>query len=172
VTVPVSALSLFQIVFFLPLKPVKGLFKKKLKKVDFLGGLASLMATVFILVPLSGGGSIFPWKSAVAIVLFILGVLSVVAFVIIEWKFAALPIIPLRLLRHRSLAILTGASFLAGVYYYANTYFLPIYFQIVLSPPAGPLLSSGLLQALLLPQIGTAMFAGFVVQRYPHQTPN
>jgi hypothetical protein len=35
-----------------------------------------------------------------------------------------------------------------------------------MAPPAGPILSSGLLQALFLPQIATAMMAGFAVQRY------
>ena len=166
VTVPVSGLSLIQIIFFLPLKPVTGSFKSKLKKVDFLGAFTSLLATIFILVPISSGGSSFAWSSPLVIVLLVLGVVSLIIFIIIEWKVASLPIIPLRLLHHRSLAILTWISFLSGAYYYGNSYFLPIYFQLTLSPPAGPLLSSGLLQALLLPQIATALMAGFALQKY------
>ena len=166
VTVPVSAISLIQVIFFLPLKPVTGSFKNKLKKIDFLGSLLMLMATVFILVPISSGGSTFAWSSPVVIVLLVLGGVTIVAFVFVEWRYAALPIIPLHLLSQRSLLLLTTIAFLAGCYYYANVYFLPIYFQIVLNPPAGAILSSALLQSLLLPQIGTAMAAGFVVQRY------
>jgi hypothetical protein len=147
------------------LKPVTGSFKSKLKKVDFFGSFASLVATIFILVPISLGGSSFPWSSPLVIILLVLGILALIVFIIIEWKFAALPIIPLRLFKDRSLALLTCISFLGGIYYYGNTYFLPIYFQIALSPPAGPILSSAMLQALLLPQIATAMSAGFAVER-------
>jgi hypothetical protein len=96
----------------------------------------------------------------------IIGVLALAIFILIEWKVAVLPIVPLRLFRHRSLHLLAWVSFLSGIYYYANAYFLPIYFQVVLSPSAGPLLSAGLLQSLLLPQIMTTIMAGFVVQRY------
>jgi Fungal trichothecene efflux pump (TRI12) len=166
ISVPISGLSLVQIIFFLPLKPVTGSFKEKLQKVDFLGTLTSLISTIFILVPISCGGSSFAWDSALVITLLVLGVTSLICFVIIEWKVAALPILPLRLLKQRSLALLSCISFLAGIYYYSNAYFLPIYFQVVLDPPVGALLSSGLLQALLLPQIGTAMSAGFVVEKY------
>jgi MFS family permease len=62
-------------------------------------------------------------------------------------------------------------SFLGGIYYYGNTYFLPIYFQITLEPPVGALLSAALLQALLLPQIATALSAGFAVERLGHYNP-
>lgn len=161
-----SAISLIQVIFFLPLKPVTGSFKSKLKKIDFLGSFLLLMATVFILVPISSGGSTFAWTSPVVIVLLVLGGVTLVVFALVEWRYAALPIIPLHLLSQRSLLALTAIAFLAGCYYYSNVYFLPIYFQIILNPPAGAILSSALLQSLLLPQIATAMAAGFIVQRY------
>jgi hypothetical protein len=105
------------------------------------------------------------------ITLLVLGIVAVGVFIIIEWKFATLPILPLRLFKHRSLFLLAWISFLAGIYYYVTIYFLPIYFQVALNPVAGPLLSSGLLQALLLPQIASALAAGFVVQRYTSLCP-
>jgi hypothetical protein len=159
-----------QIILFLPQKPTTGSFKSKLRKVDFLGCFTSLVATIFILVPVSCGGSSFAWSSPMVITLLVLGLVALIIFIIVEWKFADLPMVPLRLLRQRSLALLTCISFFAGTYFYANSYFLPIYFQVVLRPPAGPLLSSGLLQALLLPQIGTALVAGMLVDKYPHPT--
>jgi hypothetical protein len=166
VTVPLSVSSLVLITFFLPLKPIKGSFKRKLSKVDFLGAFASLVATIFILVPISGGGSSFAWSSPLVISMLVVGVVALFGFLYIEWKIAALPILPLRLFQDRSLALLAWISFLAGIYYFGNTYFLSIYFQLLLEPPAGPILSSGLLQALLLPQIATALASGFVLQKY------
>ena len=166
ITAPVSVLSLIQVIFFLPLKPVTGSFKSKLKKIDFLGSFLMLIATVFILISISSGGSTFAWSSPVVIVLLVLGGVILVVFLFVEWRYAALPIVPLYLLSQPSLLALTAITFLAGCYYYSNVYFLPIYFQIILNPPAGALLSSALLQSLLLPQIATAMAAGFVVQKY------
>ena len=154
------------IIFFLPLKPVTGSFRKKLQKIDFLGSFTSLVATVFILVPLSSGGSSFAWDSPLVITLLTLGVAALLLFIFIEWKVASLPIVPLRLFNDRSLFLLAWISFLSGVYFFGNTYFLPIYFQVTLSPPAGPLLSSALQQALLLPQIGSALSSGFVLQKF------
>ena len=157
---------MIQIIFFLPLKPVTGSFKSKLKKVDFLGSILMLISTIFILVPISSGGSTFPWSSPVIIVLLVLGGVTLVIFFFVEWRYAALPIVPLHLLSQRSLAAISAITFLAGCYYYANVYFLPIYFQILLEPPTGALLSSALLQSLLLPQIATSLAAGFLVQKY------
>jgi len=96
----------------------------------------------------------------------VVGLVFLIGFVVVEWKCAFLPIVPMRLLMHRSLGLLTCVSFLSGIYFYTNAYFLPIYFQVALDPSAGALLSAGLLQALLLPQIATAVFAGLVVQKY------
>lgn len=166
ITVPLSVSSLLLIIFFLPLKPVTGSFKKKLRKVDFLGAFTSLIATVFILVPISGGGSSFAWSSPIVVAMLTIGIASFLIFLFVEWKVAPLPIMPLRLFHNRSLFLLAWISFLSGVYFFGNTYFLPIYFQLALDPPAGPLLSSALQQALLLPQISTALSSGFALQKY------
>jgi Fungal trichothecene efflux pump (TRI12) len=153
------------IIFFLPQKPLTGSFNHKLRKVDFLGVFTSLVATIFILVPISGGGSSFPWSSPLVISMLSIGGVAFILFLFIEWKVAPLPIVPLRLFHDRSLFLLAWISFLAGVYFFANTYFLPIYFQLALAPPAGPILSSALQQALLLPQIAAALMSGFLVQK-------
>ena len=87
-------MGLIQVI--VPLKPVTGSVKTKLKQIDYLGVFLSAAATVFLLVPISGGGSTFAWKSALVIVLLILGVLLAVAFVLSQWKLAKLPILPRR----------------------------------------------------------------------------
>ena len=79
---------------FLPLKNVRGPMSRKLKQIDYLGIFLSAAGTVFILVPVSGGGSTFNWKSATVIAMCIVGGLCYVAFIIWQWKGAALPILP------------------------------------------------------------------------------
>lgn len=80
--------------FVLPLKPVTGDVKEKIRQVDYIGVFLSASATVFLLVPISGGGSTFAWNSAKVIVLLVVGVLCAIAFVIHELKFTRLPILP------------------------------------------------------------------------------
>ena len=69
----------------------------KLRKVDFAGAISSLAANILILVPLSLGGSIYPWSSTLIIALLVCGIASVAAFLIIEWRFAVLPVLPCKL---------------------------------------------------------------------------
>jgi Na+(H+)/acetate symporter ActP len=80
--------------FILPLKPVTGSVRKKLAQIDYLGIFLSVAGTVLLLVPISGGGSTFTWNSAVVIALLVVGSLCMIGFVLCQWKFARLPILP------------------------------------------------------------------------------
>jgi len=93
-SVPISVLILIQLYFFLPLTKVSGNMGSKLKKIDYAGSVISLAATIFVMVPISGGGVTYPWNSPLVIVLLTLGVLLYIVFVIYEAKFAKIPIMP------------------------------------------------------------------------------
>jgi Na+(H+)/acetate symporter ActP len=83
--------------FILPLKPVHGSMKRKLAQIDYLGIVLSAGATVFLLVPISGGGTTFAWDSATVVALLVAGVVVGAAFIVSQWKFARLPILPCEL---------------------------------------------------------------------------
>ena len=93
-SVPISVLILIQLYFFLPLTKVTGNTMSKLKKIDYFGSVISLAATIFVLVPVSGGGTKYSWNSALVIVLLTLGGLLYIVFVVFEAKFAKIPIMP------------------------------------------------------------------------------
>ena len=93
-SVPISVLILIQLFFFLPLTKVSGNMTSKLKKIDYAGSVISLAATIFVLVPISGGGVTYEWNSPLVIVLLTLGVLLYIVFVIYEARFAKIPIMP------------------------------------------------------------------------------
>lgn len=93
----VSILGLVVIVmdhFILPLKPVTGDIKEKIRRVDYIGIFLSAAATVLLLVPISGGGSTFAWNSALVIALLVVGAVCGIVFVVHEIKFTRLPILP------------------------------------------------------------------------------
>lgn len=73
---------------------VRGNIRSKLAKIDFLGSLLSLGANILVLVPISAGGATYAWDSALVISMLTVGGLMWVAFVLVEWKVARLPVLP------------------------------------------------------------------------------
>ncbi|BFZ62623.1 hypothetical protein YB2330_003724 [Saitoella coloradoensis] len=169
-TVPLTAISVVQIFFFLPLKHVVGSFRGKLAKVDWFGTFLILVATIFILVAISGGGSSYAWDSALVIALLVLGGVIFITFLIVEWKVAPLPIMPLRLFKNLSVCVIFIQTFLVGIVYYGNLYYLPLYFQIVRGKTA---IESGvLLLPLVITQTVASTVSGLVVSKTGRYNPS
>lgn len=141
--VPMLAIPAALVIWFaLPLRYDSGNHMEKVKKIDFGGIFLSLASALLILVPLSGGGISYAWDSATFIAMFIVGVLMWIAFVLYEWKWAKIPIMPLRLFTAPHCAILYMQTFLMGLAFFCNFFYLPIYFQTVLGH--SPLVSGAL----------------------------
>lgn len=68
------------------------------------------------------GGETYPWSSATVVCLIVFGVVTWAIFIIIEWKVAISPIIPLHIFKKRSnvaaliVCFCHGAVFIAGSY--------------------------------------------------------
>ena len=97
-TTIVGAVCIVMDYFILPLKPVTGSIKQKLKQIDYLGIFLSAAGTVLLLVPISGGGSTFAWTSALVIGMLVVGAVCMAAFIIVQWRISRLPILPCELL--------------------------------------------------------------------------
>ncbi|KNG48705.1 major facilitator superfamily transporter [Stemphylium lycopersici] len=148
------------ILFFLPLKHRSGNHLEKVKKIDYGGMVLNIASTLLLLIPLSGGGVTYAWDSPFFITCTVIGAVLGVLFVFYEWKFVALPIMPLRLYRAPHCWALYLQTFLIGLAYFGNFFYLPIYFQSVLrySP-----LASG---ALILPVVITTSFTSIASGQY------
>ncbi|KAI4675921.1 uncharacterized protein J4E84_009897 [Alternaria hordeiaustralica] len=155
-TVPTSMV----ILFFLPLKHRSGDYLAKVKKIDYGGMVLNIASTLLLLIPLSGGGVTYAWASPFFIACTVTGAVLGVLFVLHQWKLVALPIMPLRLYRAPHCWALYLQTFLIGLAYFGNFFYLPIYFQSVLrySP-----LASG---ALILPVVITTSFASIASGQY------
>ncbi|KAH8653488.1 major facilitator superfamily domain-containing protein [Xylariales sp. PMI_506] len=130
-TSPLAALVACVSWYLLPsTKPTAG-FVENVKKIDFGGVLASSIGVIFILIPISGGGSYFPWDSPMVISMLIIGAISFVSFIFIEWKVAKLPMMPLMIFENPVVSVLLVQSFLFGAVYQSYLYYLPLYFQNV-----------------------------------------
>lgn len=66
----------------------------KLKKIDWAGVALSSSGTITLLIPVSGIGTQFSPSSPMVIAMLTVGSLLLIAFLINEWKFARLPMLP------------------------------------------------------------------------------
>lgn len=148
------------ILFFLPLKHRSGDHLEKMKKIDYGGVILNIASTLLVLVPLSGGGVTYAWSSPFFIAATVIGVVLGVLFVLYEWKLVALPIMPLRLYQAPHCWALYLQSFLTGLAYFGNFFYLPIYFQSILK--YNPLVSG----ALILPVVITTSVGSIVSGQY------
>lgn len=139
-------------------------FKEKLMKIDYTGFFFSSTATVFVLIPISGGGSYYEWDSPMVISFFIIGGIAFAIFLVVEAKYALLPMMPLHLFTTSvSLTTLLIQNLLYGMSYFGATYYYPYYFQVVKGYSV--IKTSVHLLALVLTQSVTSTICGQIISR-------
>ena len=153
--------TVFALIFhFLRLETPKTPIWAGLQAVDWLGCLSIIGSTVMLLLGLEFGGVTHPWKSPITICLIVFGIVTAGIFVLIEWKIARYPVMPLRLFSKLSNAASLAAVFLHGMTFVIGTFYLPLYFQ-------GALGATALLSGVwLLPLTGGMAFAASVTGGY------
>jgi MFS family permease len=78
----------------LPSTMQKDLMKKNVRNIDFYGILTFSVGIIFVLIPISGGGSYFSWDTPIVISMLAIGGCSLLLFLFVEWKVATLPMLP------------------------------------------------------------------------------
>ena len=113
--VPIGSFTLLSILVFLKLNiakegPRRLPLKEKLQYMDALGTILFVGGICCLLLALQWGGQTKPWRSSQIIGLFVGSGLLLIGFAYVQWRRGEAAIIPLRVLRQRS--ILMGACFL------------------------------------------------------------
>ena len=111
--------------------PVKDNDKSKIRRVDFAGAFCLCTALVLLLLGLNSGGNTVSWKHPLILTTLPLSGVFLIAFVIIEDRYAAEPIIPVRLLLHRTVACACLTNWFITMSVFAIFYYVPIYFQAI-----------------------------------------
>ena len=135
---------------------------KGLKAIDWVGSLLIVGATLMFLIGLESGVSSYPWDSAFVICLIVFGIVTFVIFGVWE-RFARYPVIPRHIFGTTSLVSTFAVVFAHGACFMAPVFFLPLYFQTVLS--ATPILSGVWLLALAVSFAISGIVMGIVIQR-------
>lgn len=161
--VPIDGIAFVIIFFFFGVHTPKTPLVAGLKAIDWLGSLTVVAATVMLLLGLEYGGVSFPWTSLTVICLIVFGIVTFALFLLIQWKVAVYPIMPLWLFGRRSTVAAYGTAFFHGFLYTSGSYFLPLYFQIVLG--ATPLQSGIYLFPLVLSISFISAITGYFIRR-------
>ncbi|KAL5611657.1 hypothetical protein BROUX41_000763 [Berkeleyomyces rouxiae] len=129
INLPICGICIIVLFFFLKLYNPCTPIRDGLAAVDWTGSVMVIGGTTMILLALEFGGITFPWDSATVICLLVFGVVIVVLFVIVEWKIAKYPVIPLRIFKAMGNEAALSISFFHAFVFQAGAYWLPMYFQ-------------------------------------------
>jgi hypothetical protein len=162
-TVPVAGVAAIFVFFFLKVHTPRTPIVQGLLAMDWLGTLLLVCATIMFLLGLGYGGIAYPWDSAMVVCLIIFGVVTLGAFIVVEWKFAKYPIVPMRLFSSMSNVSVFGIAYLHGAIFIANLYYLPLYFQSVLG--ASPILSGVYLLPVAITLCVLSSLSGYYISK-------
>ncbi|RDW68983.1 uncharacterized protein DSM5745_08743 [Aspergillus mulundensis] len=160
---PLAAVSAVVGYFLIPNSHKKDSFITSVKRIDFLGIITSSIAVILILIPISGGGSYFDWDSAMVISMLVIGGCSLIAFFLVEWKVASLPMLPVNLFKNKVICALFLQTFLLGAVYQAYLYYLPLYYQNARG--WSPIISAALTCPMMVCHSLTSIAAGQYISR-------
>ncbi|GAD92326.1 MFS drug transporter [Paecilomyces variotii No. 5] len=158
---PLTAFTTLCVIFVMPLRPVQGSWKKKLKAIDFLGVILTLSASTLIVLGLTWAGGDYQWKSVHVIVTLVIGGVLWVLFFLWEWKGHPLPLIPLHIFKSR---IVNGACltmFVNGWNFVVQVYYIPTFYQLLYGYSA--VKSATLLLPITLIQTFSSTLSGLIV---------
>ncbi|KAI8998660.1 MFS amino acid permease [Trametes punicea] len=152
INLPTGGVGFALLFFFLNLNPHHGRsFREHVREFDFLG-LALIIAGV-VLILLGFNFSETSWSTAQCIAPLVIGVCVLVLASVNELMTKRSAIIPPRLFKTRTTALLLITTFLHAFGFFAGAYYLPVYFQVLGS-------SATLAGARMLPfSLGAAMFS-------------
>ncbi|KAB2574823.1 MFS multidrug transporter [Lasiodiplodia theobromae] len=111
--------------------PVKEENMSRIKRIDFLGSITLVTSLVLLLLALNSGGNIVPWTHPLVLVSLPLFAAFLLAFIFVEDRVASEPIIPVRLLLHRTVWTACVTNWLTTMAVFAILYYGPIYFQVL-----------------------------------------
>lgn len=149
--------------FFLHIESPKTPFLAGLRSIDWLGVLLIIGGTLMFLFGLEFGGVDYPWKSPTVICLIVFGIVTWALAMIVEWKFAKYPVIPIRLFSEWYNILVLIVCFCHGFVFISGTYYLPLYFQTVLQ--ATPILSGVYLLPMVLSLAIVSSLTGVLMKK-------
>ncbi|TDZ40242.1 Efflux pump FUS6 [Colletotrichum spinosum] len=129
INLPVIAIGIVFIFFFLKQKRIPGDVPGKLARFDWLGSLLFTAGSTSFLFGISTGGVMYDWKSFRPLLPLILGVVILAVFAFWELKFAKKPIVDKRIFSNWTMICNYIMTVFHGMILWSLLYFLTLYYQ-------------------------------------------
>ncbi|KAJ3411118.1 hypothetical protein HDV05_002727 [Chytridiales sp. JEL 0842] len=166
---PVGAITVVAVLFFLNFPAPEGSIRSKLAQIDLLGSILLFLGVVCLITPIQLGGSIWPWESAQTLAMLIISVPILAGFIYVEMKVAKDPIIPPSLFVNRSVPALLLLAFSLGSTFISTIYYISLFFQISYGDSAT---TAGLKTfPLVVGLVFFSILSGQLVSRFGRYTP-
>ena len=151
INLPIGALALVVITVVLPATSAR-----RHHQIDYLGATLLAGFATCVVLATSWGGTTYPWGSVVVIGLFA-GSVVLLAGWWISARYAAEPVLPLRLFRNSVFSVSAGISLAAGFALFGTVSFLPLFLQVVhgVSPTVSGVYLLPQVIGLLLTSVGS-----------------
>ncbi len=127
INIPLGLFALFMVITFLHLPKVH---KHHGPRIDWWGAAAVIVGLVPLLL-VAEQGRTWGWTSAASIVCYVVGVVGIVGFIVIEALMKDDAIIPLKLFRSNTFSMATLIGVLVGFAMFGAMMTIPLYMQIV-----------------------------------------
>ncbi|KAF3003881.1 hypothetical protein E8E14_007868 [Neopestalotiopsis sp. 37M] len=171
INLPVGGVSMLMIFAFLRVQYNKEMtFLQKIRRVDYIGNLLLIGATISVLYALTYGGSKFAWSAAEIIAPLVIGLLGLGVFMGYE-AFSGIkePVVPPRLFGNRTASAVFAMTFFNSALLYWILFFLPVFFQAVQA--ASPARSGVLLLPAIVVGVPGAAVAVILLAKFGRYKP-
>ncbi|KAE8138937.1 major facilitator superfamily domain-containing protein [Aspergillus pseudotamarii] len=163
INLPICGLAFILLFFYLDVHNPKTKVTDGLKAIDWLGSLSIIGFTLMVLLGLNFGGEAFAWNSPQVICLIVFGSLFSIIFFYGEKYVAKYPLMPLKILKHRSNIAVSLVTLFHGAVFIACEYWLPLYFQS--AKQASPMRSGLMVLPLVLAEGVFSGISGWLIHR-------
>ncbi len=160
INLPIGAIALVVIAIVLP-----AVSTKQQHKIDYLGAVTLAGFATAVVLATSWGGTTYAWNSPV-----IIGLFAASAALLVAWyfsaRYAAEPVLPLRLFRNSVFSVSAAISLAAGFAMFGALSFLPLFLQVVHG--VSPTISGVYLLPMVLGMLITSIGSGQLIARTGH----
>ena len=129
IQVPLTIISGILVAFTVDI-PVRESSTAAWRRIDFSGSFTLVATLVLLLLGVNSGGNVVPWTHPLVLVSLPLSALSLALFILIEDRRASEPIIPVRLLLHRTVSSACLTNWFVTMSTFALLFYGPVYFQL------------------------------------------
>ncbi|KAK9469412.1 major facilitator superfamily domain-containing protein [Lipomyces arxii] len=158
---PVIVLSIAAITLNLKL-PSKKVDMSILRRIDFLGSFTLVSGLCLFLFGISAGGSYFPWTHPLILGTLFLSVVILALFIYVELYVATEPVIPLGLVKNRTVAGSAFTGWFLCMGFFTNIFYVAIYMLAVKG--ASPTRSGSTLIPQFVGSASGSLFAGYYMR--------